>query len=152
MIRKANGITAPGLNLVGSLRTATREHSPAPRWLMSSWSQMQCPAVNLMISPTKIPPSEVRDAPLVTPLVWRRWLLIPGAHPSGLITRRRRQPSHKEAALLVHSGECQARLRKFICISGCTRRARATRSLWVGMYTEGHQLIWVTRFFRRANI
>lgn len=132
-----------------------RAKAAAPSGLSTSGHRMQCPAVNLMISPSKTRPRKVRDAALVTRLVWWRAgnaCDSAGGHASNpgsptllavsgggepfmshhLSAVPHCYPLHKEAALFVHSGECQAHPRKFICISGCTQHALALTPLWAG--------------------
>lgn len=120
----------------------SRMRGRRPPRLMCLWSQMQCPAVNLMIPPSGTTSGRWEPKHL--------WAILFGGERRGVCDTYRGGPAliragptlfpssrggsrlilslpcptayplHKEVVLFV---QCQACVRKFICISRCAQRA-----------------------------
>lgn len=146
-----------------------RVKATTPEWLMYFWSQMQCPAVNLMISPSKYPLWKVRVIVLVTRLVRRRAgnaCDLAVGDMFLILAARYFSPYPEATALpcLITSLLCPTATH-YIKRLHCLFTAVSVRPIWGSsfvlvdahsmlwhsllmgwMCTEGHQLIWVTRF------
>lgn len=136
---------------------------------------MQCPAVNLMISPSKTRPRKVRDAALVTRLVWWRAgnacdsaagdaFLIPAARCSSLY------PAAASPSCLITSPPCPTATH-YIKRLHCLFTAASVRPIRGSSFVlvDAHSMLWHSlpygldvywgppadlgnKVFRRANI
>lgn len=133
-----------------------------PPRLMYLWSQMQCPAVNLMIPPSRIT-SERWELKHLCPFLFGREqgesvtrprgagfnpggpTLLPSSRRSRLII----SPPSPTATYYIKRLHCLFSIRpvwesSFVLVDACSVRRHPL--LMGRMYTQGHQLIWVTRF------